>query len=263
MCVVDDAQWLDQASALTLAFVARRLLAEPVGLVFAAREPGEELQHAPGARGARVARRRRPRAARLGRAVHAGRRGRDRIIAETPRQPARVARAAARLTATQLAGGFGMPGGRRSVGRIEESFARRLDALPDERDACCSSQRRSQPAIPLLCSARRPAGHARWPRRAPRRPACWRSAQQVRFRHPLARSAVYRCRRAGDRRAVHRALAEATDHDVDPDRRAWHLAAAAPGPTRTSPRSSSARPTGRRRAAAWRPRPHSCSVRSP
>src|SRR5690349_10271744 len=47
LCVLDDAHWLDQASALTLAFVARRLLAEPVGLVFAAREPGEALAHVP------------------------------------------------------------------------------------------------------------------------------------------------------------------------------------------------------------------------
>ncbi len=130
LCVVDDAQWLDQASALTLAFVARRLLAEPVGIVFAAREPGEELRHVPELEvsGLRAGDAR----ALLDSAVRfvLDERVRDRIIAETRGNPLALLELPRGLSATELAGGFGVPGVHALPGRIEESYVRRLEALP-------------------------------------------------------------------------------------------------------------------------------------
>ena len=231
LCVIDDAQWVDQTSKLTLAFVARRLLAEPVGIVFGTREPGEELQHIPeveiqGVRSG-VARALLSSAVRfkLDEAV------RDRIVAETRGNPLALLELPRGLTATQLAGGFGLLGAQGLTGRIEESFVRRLELLPER-------GRRL-----LLVAAAEPAGD----------PALlWRAAEQlglgpadaeaaeaegllaiggkVTFRHPLVRSAMYRSATDADRRSVHLALAEATDRESDPDRRAWHLAAAASSP---------------------------------
>ncbi|MGZ6638064.1 MAG: ATP-binding protein [Solirubrobacteraceae bacterium] len=231
LCVVDDAQWLDQTSALTLPFVARRLLAEPVGLVFAAREPGDELRHLPELELLGVhngdAR------ALLSSAVQfkLDERVRDRIIAETRGNPLALLELPRGLTATQLAGGFGLVGAHALTGRIEESFVRRLEALSEH-------ARRL-----LLVAAAEPLGDPlllwRASERLGIRPEAAEAAQQdgllaigerVTFRHPLVRSAVYRSAAVEDRRAVHLALAEATDREADPDRRAWHLAAAAAGP---------------------------------
>jgi hypothetical protein len=132
LCVVDDAQWLDQASALTLAFVARRLLAEPVGLVFAEREPGEQLRHLSvlQVRGLRNGDAR----ALLSSALRfkLDERVRDRIIAETRGNPLALLELPRGSTATQLAGGFGPVGAEALTGRIEESFVRRLAALSDD-----------------------------------------------------------------------------------------------------------------------------------
>jgi DNA-binding CsgD family transcriptional regulator len=231
LCVVDDAQWLDQASALTLAFVARRLLAEPVGLVFAARDPGEALRQVPEleVRGVRNGDAR----ALLGSAVRfkLDERVRDRIIAETQGNPLALLELPRGLTPTQLAGGFGLLGAQGLSGRIEESFVQRLEALTDH-------ARRL-----LLVAAAEPVGDPLLLWRAGERlgigPADADTAEadglvtigeRVTFRHPLVRSAIYRSAPAEDRRAVHLALAEATDREADPDRRAWHLAAAAAGP---------------------------------
>ena len=231
LCVVDDAQWLDQTSGLTLAFVARRLLAEPVGIVFAAREPGEELQYLPDleVRGVRDGDAR----ALLNSAVRfrLDEAVRDRIVAETRGNPLALLELPRGLTATQLAGGFGLPGAQTVTGRIEESFVRRLELLSDD-------GRRL-----LLVAAAEPAGDPLLLWRAAGRlgigPEAAEAAEaegllaiggRVRFRHPLVRSALYRAAAADDRRAVHMALAEATDRKADPDRRAWHLAAAAAGP---------------------------------
>jgi DNA-binding CsgD family transcriptional regulator len=231
LCLVDDAQWLDQSSALTLAFVARRLLAERVGIVFAARQPGAELQHLPelevhglSDRDARAL---------LGSAVRfrLDERVRERIIAEARGNPLALLELPRGLTAMQLAGGFGLVGGQSLPGRIEESFAQRLTALSDE-------ARRL-----LLVAAAEPVGDPLLLWRAAERlgigPVAARGAEvegllaigdRVTFRHPLVRSAIYRSAAGDERRAVHRVLAEVTEERVDPDRRAWHLAAAAAGP---------------------------------
>ena len=229
LCVVDDAQWLDHTSALTLAFVARRLLAEPVGLVFAAREPGEELQHVPGheVRGLVNGDAR----ALLDFAVPFAldERVRDRILAETRGNPLALTELPRGLTPTQLAGGFGIPEAHDLSRRIEISYARRLTTL-------------AEPARHLLLvAAAEPVGDPLILRAACDRLEISLSAvdatdgllavdECVTFRHPLARSAVYRSAGAPERRAAHLALAHVTDPDVDPDRRAWHLAAAAAGP---------------------------------
>jgi DNA-binding NarL/FixJ family response regulator len=231
LCVVDDAQWLDHASALTLSFVARRLLAEPIGLVFAAREPGKELAHVPEleVHGLRTGDAR----ALLASAVRfkLDERVRDRIIAEMRGNPLALLEVPRGLTATQLAGGFGLLGAQGLPGRIEQSFVRRINALSDK-------ARRL-----LLLAAAEPVGDPLllWSaaERAGIRPAAAAGGEAVRllaigervtFRHPLVRSAAYRSAGAEDRREVHLALAEATDQEADPDRRAWHLAAAAAGP---------------------------------
>jgi hypothetical protein len=131
LCVVDDAHWLDQASALTLAFVARRLLAEPVGIVFAAREAIQELRHLPeleilGLRdGAARALLRSAVRSRLDDRV------RDRIIAETRGNPLALLELPRGLTTTELAGGFGVPGSPGLTEQIRESFVRQLSTLTD------------------------------------------------------------------------------------------------------------------------------------
>jgi DNA-binding CsgD family transcriptional regulator len=231
LCIVDDAQWLDQASALTLAFVARRLLAEPVGIVFAAREPGQELQHLPQleVHGLRNGDAR----ALLSSTVRLmlDERVRDRIVAETRGNPLALVELPKGLTETQLAGGFGLLGAQGLSGRIEESFAQRLEGLSDD-------ARRL-----LLLAAAEPLGDPVLLWRAAERlgvgPAGAEDVQahgllaiggRVTFRHPLVRSAVYGSATIQERRAAHRALAQATDQEVDPDRRAWHLAAATAGP---------------------------------
>jgi tetratricopeptide (TPR) repeat protein len=231
LCVVDDAQWLDQASALTLAFVARRLLAEPVGILFAAREPGEELGHISelevlGLRNGDAR-------ALLGSAVLfvLDERVRDRVIAEMRGNPLALIELPRGLTATQLAGGFGLLGGQALTGRIEESFVARLKELPEDARVLLLVAAADPVGDPLLLwRAAERLGIGPVAAEGPEADGLLAIGERVTFRHPLVRSAMYRSAAPGERRAAHLALAEATDREVDPDRRAWHLAAAAPGP---------------------------------
>lgn len=228
LVVVDDAQWLDTATAQTLGFVARRLGADAVGLLFGAREVGIELHGLPELEldglpddDARAL---------LGSAV-----GflldepiRDRLVAETGGNPLALLELPRGLTATQLAGGFGLHGGQGLPGRIEQSFIRQADALPAPTRQL------------LLVAAAEPVGDPVLVRRAADQlgietafaeiDGLLNLGERVTFRHPLVRSALYGSASPAERRAAHLALAEATDSASDPDRRAWHLAAAATGP---------------------------------
>ena len=228
VCVIDDAQWLDLASAQALVFVARRLLAESIALVMATRDPSEELKGFPGlvVEGLRNGDARALLGSVLG--VPLDDRVRERIVAETRGNPLALLELPRGLTAAELAGGFGLPDALGLSGRIEDSFQRRVARLP-------ADTRRL-----LLVAASEPVGDP---------VLLWRAAGQlgiglqaasetdrllaigasVTFRHPLVRSAVYRAATPQERQAVHRALADATDPEVDPDRRAWHLAQATPG----------------------------------
>jgi DNA-binding CsgD family transcriptional regulator len=236
VCIVDDAQWLDRVSAQTLAFVARRLLAERVGVVFALRESGDEdeltglpelvIEGLPA-----------DDARRLLDATIPGRldaRVRDRILGEAGGNPLALLELPRGSTPIAFAGGFGLPEDIPLSSRIEHGFVQQLESLS-------ADTRRL-----LLLAAAEPIGDV---------PLLWRAAERlgiglevavpaeaarlveigarVRFRHPLVRSAAYRAASEPERRKVHRALAEETDARLDPDRRAWHRALAADGPDET------------------------------
>jgi DNA-binding CsgD family transcriptional regulator len=233
LCLVDDAQWLDRVSAQTVAFVARRLLAEPIALVVVVREPSSEtdLYGLPEltVRGLSDNDAR----ALLLEALHVPLDAAvcDRIIAESRGNPLALLELPRTWPAVELAGGFGTPDTQPLASRIEDGYVRRLRSLP------------SDTQLLLLAAAADPVGDSAllWrtagvlglgadPAAAAETTGLIEFGARIRFRHPLVRSAVYRSAPPPDRRAVHRALAEATDPVADPDRRAWHLAAAAPEP---------------------------------
>ena len=232
ICLIDDAHWLDRVSAQTLVFVGRRLLAESVALVFAAR-PDTEAGGLRGLREMSIGGLKNADAqALLSDELHAPLdvAVRERIVAETHGNPLALLELPRGLTPSELAGGFGLPDSRPLASRIEEGFIRQLEPLPAE-------TRRL-----LLLAALEPIGDVT---------LLWRAADELgipasaaaaaeaaglieiraraRFRHPLVRSAVCRAARPQALRDAHRALADATDPLLDPDRRAWHLAHALVG----------------------------------
>jgi DNA-binding CsgD family transcriptional regulator len=232
VCIIDDAHWLDRVSAQTLAFVARRVLAERVALVFAVREPSEhELDGLPELVVEGLSER--DAGALLDSAISGpvDERVRERIIAETHGNPLALLELPRGLTAAELAFGFGLPDTTPLTSRIEEGFLKRLESLP------------AQSRRLLLAAAVEPVGDLA---------LLWRAAERlgidadaataaeaaglielgarVRFRHPLVRSAACKAARVDEVQEVHGALAEVIDADLDPDRRAWHRAHAALGP---------------------------------
>jgi DNA-binding CsgD family transcriptional regulator len=232
LCLVDDQQWLDFASAQVLSFVGRRLGSESLGLVFVTREPDEHLVGLPELHVAGLPA---ADAASLLDSVLPGRldtRIRDQIVAETRGNPLALLELTRGTTPTQLAFGLELPGAVPLSGKMEENFRRRAAALP------------VATRLLLMVAAAEPTGDP---------VLMWRAASilglssdalesatdagyievgdRVRFRHPLVRSAAYRAGSGKERQLVHRALADVTDQDHDEERYAWHLAQATAEPS--------------------------------
>ena len=236
LCVVDDAQWLDQASAQVLGFVGRRLLAEPVGLVFAVRTPaagGSSPDHLAGLPELRLGGLDEQSARALLATVISGpldENVRGRVLAEVRGHPLALLELY-RGRSAGLAGGFALPDAGDLPSRIEDQYAARLGELPDEVQRLvllAAADPVGDPA--LILRAARVLGLDTGTVNLVAAADLLEFGANVRFRHPLVRSAAYRAAAADDRRAVHEALAAATDPVADPDRRAWHRAHAAAGP---------------------------------
>ncbi|MFD3440725.1 AAA family ATPase [Streptomyces sp. NPDC058685] len=231
ICLIDDQQWLDHASAQVLAFVARRLGAESVGVVFAARGIGGDLAGIPelAVEGLREADARALLDAVLTGPIDA--RVRDQIVFETRGNPLALLELTRGPAPAELAGGFGLPGLGALSGSIEEKLLRQVGALPEQTRRLlqiAAADPSGDPALVWRAAARLGIGADA---AAPAADADLAEfGTRVRFRHPLARSAAYRSASAGDRQQVHRALAEVTDQQLDPDRRAWHRAQASATP---------------------------------
>jgi DNA-binding CsgD family transcriptional regulator len=233
LCLVDDAQWLDAASVMALGFVARRLLAEAVAMVFSLREP-TTIRALDGLPQLSLEGLDEPDSRALLSSAVPGRlddRVRDRIIAETGGNPLALMELSQRMSTSERAGGFAPPLASDLPSRLEEGYLRRVGGLPE------ATQRL------MLLAAAEPLGDAA---------LLWRAAEQlstdpgalapareaglleiddrVRFQHPLVRSAVYRVAGLDERRRVHDALAEVSDHKLAADRRAWHRALSAAEP---------------------------------
>jgi DNA-binding CsgD family transcriptional regulator len=233
VCVVDDAHWLDASSAQALGFVARRIRDVPVGLLLAEREGLErdDLAALPSLRLEGLADDDARALLACAASCPLDGRIRDRIVAETQGNPLALLELPRGLSPAAMAGGFALGGRLPLPSRIEASYRRQVGTLPPE------TQRL------LLVAAADPLGDP---------PLLWRAlavlglpveaagpaesaglleiGPRITFRHPLLRSAVYRAASPDDRRAAHAALAEVTDPEHDPDRRAWHRAQATLGP---------------------------------
>ena len=230
VCLVDDAHWLDEPSRQVLGFVGRRLLAEPVLLLLAVREVGDEqlfealtslTLEGLTARDARA----------LLTAAVAGQldeQVRDRLVAETRGNPLRLLELTREMSYSELAGGYGVP----RVGLpMEEQYTRRIRALPEPaRQLLLLAAADPTADTLLLLRSADTLGISGSAAVAAESDELIQIGSHVRFRHPLVRAAAYAAGTAADRRAAHAALAKATDVLADPERRVWHLALAATGP---------------------------------
>jgi DNA-binding CsgD family transcriptional regulator len=232
LCVIDDAQWLDRASVQAILFAARRLQADPVAMVFATRADSDDLSGLP-----ELVVRGLPDGDAVAlldtvigtRAVE--KQVRDQVIAEARGNPLVLLELLGWITSAELTGGFAMSSGAGLAGKLERSFLRRYQALPAETQRfllVAASDPTGDPVLVWKTAARLgiPADVAV----AAETAGLVTLGLRVVFRNPLVRSVVYRAASPDQRRAVHQALAHATDARAHPARRAWHRALAVAGP---------------------------------
>ena len=231
LCIVDDAQWLDTETTQALAFVARRLGADTVALAIASREPLEDLAGIPALHLDGLAT---TDARALLDSVVAGRLDgpvRERFLAETHGNPLALLELPHALTPAEAATGILYRPGDSLSSRIEEGFQHRLESLPDDTRRLLVLAAAEPLGDPLLLH--RAASHLGIgieAADAAREAGLLEIRERTSFHHPLVRSAVYQTATQRERRLAHDALAEATDPQLDPDRRAWHRAQATAAP---------------------------------
>lgn len=228
LCVIDDAQWLDDASALVLSFLGRRIGSESIAVLIGARlsSRATTLDALPGIELAGLSDQEARRLLAVSVRASLDDRVRERILAEARGNPLALVELP---RSAGLAGGFARPDEYPVAAAIEHSFRARLANLPaPNRLLLTIASAEPTGDAGLLWSAAERAGIEL--------PAAMDSGElaefgaRVRFCHPLARSVVYRAAEPEQRRAVHGWLAEVVDPEADPDRRAWHRALSSAGP---------------------------------
>jgi DNA-binding CsgD family transcriptional regulator len=234
LVAVDDAQWLDQASVEVLGFIARRLYADPVGMVFTVREEKGQAAALAGLPELPLAGLPERAAGELLAASAGGRvdgRVSAQVVAGVAGNPLALVELAKELTPAELSGAVPLGWPLRFGGRLEELYLARVQALPaDTRTLLlvAAADPTGDPALVYQAARQLGAGPEAGEAAETRRLVSWQP--QVRFQHPLIRSAAYYAATAQGRRGAHAALAAVTDPHADPDRRAWHLAEGAAGP---------------------------------
>ena len=222
VCLIDDAQWLDEASSQVLGFVGRRLLAEAVALLFAVREGADQRLFSALPSLTLAGLTEEDSRALLAASIpsrlddHV----RDRIVAETCGNPLGLLELPRGMTAAELAGGFGVPTGTTVPSRIEDEYLRRIKALPESTQrllVIAAADATGDSA--LLWRAMHSLGVGRDAAAAARAERLLDLGSSVRFRHPLVRSAAYAAATQEERSAAHLALATATNPHTDPERR--------------------------------------------
>lgn len=233
LCLVDDAHWLDTASADALLFAARRLRADPVALIFTARDGDQRTFAADGVPTLALAGLSSP-AARLLLAERSGAPLPEQVAAalleQTGGNPLALVELPTSLTGAQLDGTAPIPAQLRLTDRVQRVFldrCRRMSAEVQTLLLVAAADDSGRLAVVARAAALLGVAASALPE-AERAGLMVTDRDLVRVRHPLVRTGVYQAATGHERRAVHRVLADALADD--PDRQAWHRAAAADGP---------------------------------
>src|SRR3954469_11750140 len=235
LCIVDDAHWLDEATAAALLFVARRLQADPVVLIFSARDTDGHSFAADGVPSLQLSGLDEMSGGALLDERFGGELADDvarTLLAQTGGNPLALVELPTAPTTEQRAGSAALPAQLRLTDRVQRVFLDRCRRLPEQVQTLllvtAADDTGSLAVVQRAAAELGVSGVAA--EEAERAKLLVTDRDSIRMQHPLVRSAVYQSATGHDRRAAHRALASALDAARDADRQAWHLAAASDGP---------------------------------